>query len=243
MKIFIVALLLIVSGRSVAQTIVDKTYPYSPGQTITMKFDYPELITVTTWDKNEIVIHGSVDINAGENDHAFLLTNVVNGNVVTIRNEIADFDHLPKRITIRDGAKKIVFHSNEDVIKYEHDAGRHFQSKSYGVDIDIRLEIKIPRNVATRIESVYGMVEVKNFIGPLTVESTYGGVDAAVTESATGELSAETNYGEIYTNLRARFSSKTADQNFHTYVSAKPGSGPAYAFASRYGNVYIRKSD
>jgi len=238
-----IALLSCVVSRSVAQTTINKTFSYAPGQTIAMHFDYPELIVVSTWEKNEISVQGTVRINEGENDDAFLLTNVTKDNVVTIQNEIKDLDRIPKLITITDGAKKVVFHTNEDLKKYERDAGRHFQSKSYGVEFDIRLEIKVPRNVATRIESVYGMVEIKNFTGPLVVESTYGGVDAALPESATGELSAETNYGEIYTNFNTRFGGKVTDQNFYTYVSARPGTGPTYNFVSRYGNVYIRKSE
>jgi hypothetical protein len=114
---------------------------------------------------------------------------------------------------------------------------------SWGADMDIKLEIKVPRNVETRIESVYGMVEISNFAGPLTVEATYGGVDVAVAERSTGEIVAETNYGEIYSNLEVKFSGEpNRNKDFHTYVTAKPGSGPSYSFESKYGNVYLRKA-
>jgi hypothetical protein len=86
------------------------------------------------------------------------------------------------------------------------------------------------------------MVEVKSFSGPLVVEATYGGVDVALTEKAIGEITAETNYGEIFTNLDTRFGGDKTDRDFHTYVSAKPGSGPKYSLESQYGNVYIRKA-
>ena len=114
---------------------------------------------------------------------------------------------------------------------------------STGVDMEIILEIKVPRNVNTRVESVYGMVEIKDFTGPLDVEATYGGVDAALMERSAGIITAETNYGEIYTNLDAKFGSEKTHGDFHTNVSAKPGSGPAYSFESKYGNVYIRKAN
>jgi hypothetical protein len=75
------------------------------------------------------------------------------------------------------------------------------------------------------------------------LESTYGGVDAAVTEKAAGEITAETNYGEIFTNLDTKFGGpESRNKDFHTYVTAKPGSGPHYSFESKYGNVYIRKA-
>jgi hypothetical protein len=78
----------------------------------------------------------------------------------------------------------------------------------------------------------------------LTVEAKYGGVDAALNERMVGELLAETNYGQIYSNLDTEFGGDVLSQrDFHTIVSAKPGSGPRYDFESKYGNVYLRKEN
>jgi hypothetical protein len=83
---------------------------------------------------------------------------------------------------------------------------------------------------------------VRDFNGPLKVDATYGGIDAAVAEKTTGELTAKTNYGQIYSNLEVKFGGpEMREENFHTFVSAKPGTGPSYAFDSKYGNVYLRK--
>ena len=136
-----------------------------------------------------------------------------------------------------------MFANKEELRKYQQQHGTTYQNMSWGVDIEIQLEIKVPRGTETRLESVYGMVEVKDFSGPLIVEATYGGVDAALTEKAAGEITAETNYGEIYSNLDVKFGGDgQSSRDFHTFVSAKPGSGPRYAFESKYGNVYLRKA-
>lgn len=244
MKTGIIIILCVGSLRSFCQTVIDKMIPVSPSQKIVMHFDYPPLIRITTWDKNQISIHGTVNINNGENDDAFELTNTTAGEIVTIRNEIKNMQSIPKRITVTDGASKIVFRDNEELKKYQRDHGKIFNTRTCGVDMDIVLEIKVPRNVETHIESVYGMVEIKDFSGPLTAEATYGGIDAALIETATGELSAETNFGEVFTNFTTKFSGQKNDQHdFHTYVSAKPGNGPHYSFIAKYGNVYIRKSE
>jgi hypothetical protein len=237
--VWIVALAL--PAKDFAQTPINKTIPVKSGQNIVMHFDYPKLVRVSTWDKNEISIQGTVTINFGENDDAFVLENTESGSQVNINSHINNLKGLPKTYTIiEDGGKKIMFKDRNEMKKYQAQNGGGFSSMSTGTDIDIDLEIKVPRNFDTRIESVYGMVEIKNFTGPLTVEATYGGVDAALPENAVGELTAETNYGQIYTNLNVKFSS-TEDRAFHTYVMAKPGSGPRYSFESKYGNVYLRK--
>jgi hypothetical protein len=240
MKAAAVILISLFTGALAAQTPVNKNYPVSAGQKISLRFDYPELVKISTWDKNEISITGSVSINGGENDDAFELLQSISGNNIAIENKIRNMKELPHRITIVRDGEKITFKSKTDYEKYCETNGRNFNQRSEGVDMDILLEIKVPKNIEVKLESVYGMVEVKNYTGPLTVEATYGGVDVTVPEKVTGELTAETNYGQIYSNLDLKFSGSEFE-DFHTYVSAKLGNGPRYNFESKYGNVYLRK--
>ena len=237
-------LALAIPAKHYAQTALNKTVAVRSGQTIDMHFDYPELVRVSTWDGNEVSIQGQVSINGGENDDAFVLENDVQGNVVRVSGEIRGIKDLPQRITVTRDGQKMMFRDKAEWRKYQAEHGRGYNSVSWGPDIDITLEIRVPRNVATRITSVYGMVEVVNFSGPLTVEATYGGVDASLNERSVGEIKAETNFGEIYSNLDARFEGdKVTNKDFYTFVSARPGQGPPYSFESKYGNVYLRKAN
>lgn len=241
MKTLIVIFISLFTGALVAQTPVNKSYPVSSGQKISFRFDYPELVKISTWDKNEISIQGLVIINGGESDDAFALTQSVSGNTIRIENEIRNLKELPQRITIRRGAEKITFKTKADYRKYCEEHGKDFNTTNWGVDMEIVLEIKVPKSMETQLESIYGMVEVKNFQGPLSVDATYGGVDVAVQEKTTGELIAETGYGQIYTNLDMKFTGSEFE-DFHTVVKVKPGTGPRYSFESKYGNVYLRKA-
>jgi hypothetical protein len=240
MKSPFIIILCLFSGALAAQTPVNKNYPVSAGQKISLRFDYPELVKISTWDKNEVSITGTVNINGGENDDAFELFQSTSGNMIDIESKIRNLKELPHRITVVNKGEKITFKTKADYQKYCEENGLNFNVRSEGVDMDILLEVKVPKNTEVKLESVYGVVEVKNFNGPLTVEATYGGVDVTVQEKTTGELIAETNYGQIYTNLDLKFSGSEFE-DFHTYVSARPGSGPRYLFESKYGNVYLRK--
>lgn len=244
-EIFVIAMVMFVPIKDYGQTPVNKVIPVTAGQKISMHFDYPELVRVSTWDKNEISIQGTVSINVGENDDAFELTTSTSGDIISIKSIIKDMKNLPHRITIVDGAQKIVFRNKEELKKYKEEHGlTNYNHMSYGLEMDILLEIKVPRNVDTNVEAVYGMVEIKDYSGPLTVNATYGGVDAALTERSIGQITAETNHGEIYSNLDTKFTGEASRQgDFHTYVSAKPGSGPTYNFDSKFGNVYLRKAN
>ena len=236
---FLIMILLGVGQALLAQTPINKSFPVQAGQKIDLYFDHPELIKVSTWDKNEVAITGDVSINSGENDDAFGLTSSTNGGVLNIRGEMINLKSLPQRITIHRDGQKITFKTKEDYKKYVAESGKDYNMMSTGVEVDITLEIKVPRNVVTTVRSIYGMVEVRSFEGPIDVASTYGGVDASLNAKATGELSAETNYGTIYSNLDVKFVGE--EKNFHVFVTAKPGAGPKQTFESKYGNVYLRK--
>lgn len=240
MRSLIFILVTFIMGSLVAQTQVTKKFATSSGQKILFRFDYPELIKVITWEKNEISVTGKVSINGGGNDDAFELIQSLSGNTVIVESRIKDLKHLPHRFTIKRGEEKITFKTKDDFEKYKQEHGGDFKYTSQGVDIDITLEIKVPRNMETKIEATYGMVEIRDFTGPLTVDATYGGVDVVVQAKTTGELVAETGYGQIYSNLDLNFSGGEFE-DFHTQVSLKPGIGPRYSFESKYGNVYLRK--
>jgi hypothetical protein len=242
-RILLLIIVFTIPLEDYAQTRVNRSVAVQAGQSIQMHFDYPKLIRVTTWDKNEVSILGDVSINGGENDDAFVLENTVSGKVIKISSEIKDIKNLPQRITITRDGQKIMFSDKESFNKYKAEHGGGYNSMSWGPHIEIELEIKVPRNTQTHITSVYGMVEVKDFTGPLAVEATYGGVDAALAERSVGELTAETNYGQIYSNLDTRFGGEqVTNKDFYTLVKARPGSGPKYNFESTYGNVYLRKA-
>jgi hypothetical protein len=242
MKTLLTSAALMVAIVASAQTAINKIIPVTSGQILRLKFDYPSPVKISTWDKNEIAITGTVSINNGEQDDKFQLDVKTSGNTIYVRNEIKDMESIPQRITIREGDTKIVFKNKADWRRYQEEHGQS-NNVNMGIDMDITIEIKVPRNMETDLECVYGLVEVKEFIGPLSVRATYGGVDASLTEKNVGELVAETNYGNIYSNLDMDVNKDNArEEDFHILVRANLGTGPNYRFESPYGNVYLRKS-
>lgn len=242
MRTFITTALLCVAIAASAQTAIDKKIPVTKGQTIRMKFDYPSPVKISTWEGNEIQIKGTVSINGGEHDDHFKINVKNSSNTIVITNEITDMDRIPHRITVYEGEKRIVFRNRGEWQKYQEEHGKS-NNVNMGIDMKVTLEIKVPRNIETDVECVYGIVEIPEFTGPLTVQATYGGVDASLNERNVGELIAETNYGNIYSNLDMKVSQDNArEEDFHTLVKANLGTGPRYRFESPYGNVYLRKS-
>jgi hypothetical protein len=242
-SLFVILTFVIATFNLHAQTRIEKSFAVQPDQKIFMHFDYPKLIKVTTWQSNEILVQGSVTINNGENDESFELSVASEGKRISVSNTIKDFDRLPRRITVVENGQKLSFKSKAEYKAYAKGKPRQYEMYSENVDMEIELSIKVPANTETHIESIYGMVEVTSFNGALTVNATYGGTDVAIQQESVGQLTASTNYGEIFSNLTSKFdNNQVYEENFHTEVSTKLGKGPTYKLESQYGNVYLRRA-
>ncbi|WP_139418906.1 DUF4097 family beta strand repeat-containing protein [Chryseobacterium mulctrae] len=230
----------LVFGLTAAQTTINKSFSTDKNQKISLKFDYPELIKISTWDKPEVQILGTVNINENESNEAFQIKESKEGNSLIIEGKIAEMKSIPRRIKVEKDNKKLIFKTLEEYQKYCKENNVTFNSMNNGVDVDIKLEIKVPKALMTQIESQYGLVEVKDFGGTINVNAIYGGIDATVLDKNVGKLSAETHFGQIYSNLDTKFTGKDSD-DFRTLVTATFGNGPQYNLESKYGNIYLRK--
>lgn len=237
MKIYFIGICCALSISTYAQTTTSRSYPTQAGQKINLNFDYP-VVKVSTWEKSEVSVIAHVKINDDEDDSAFVLEEqTINGTMV-ISDHIKDMDKLPRRYTIVRNGKKTVYKSKAEYLEAGKGSG---VEKSYdGSDIDIVLEIKVPEHAVTVIKSIYGIVEITNFNASVTIDATYGGIDASIMAERTGKLQATTSYGQILTNLNLRLTDHTDHDFFHS-ITAEPGKGPAYNFTSTYGKIYLRK--
>jgi hypothetical protein len=220
-----------------AQTTINKLYPAQTSQQIKLKFDYP-VVKVSTWEKNEVSVIAHITINDGENDSAFVLEEQMTNDVMVISDHIKDMDKLPRRYTVVRNGKKTIYKSRPEYLEASKEGG---VEKSYeGLDMEIILEIKVPEHSVTDVRAIYGIVELTGFNAPVTINATYGGIDASITPELTGKLQVTTSYGEILTNLDLRLTDHT-DRDFFHSITAEPGKGPAYQLTSDYGKIYLRK--
>ncbi|MVN92651.1 hypothetical protein [Mucilaginibacter aquatilis] len=229
---------LTVANVAGAQTIINKSYPIKKGQPLELKFDYP-VVKITTWEKNEVAVIAKVNINDGENDDAFTLSDRINNGALQISNKLTDLDKLPHRYTVQEAGKKIVFKTEADFKAYKSKMGV-IRSYSNGVDMDVSIEVKVPVNTPTTVKATYGMVQLVNCNTPIVVDAVYGGIDATLNKAQVGQIKATTSYGHIFSNLDLVLTDNTK-RDFFTSITAQPGKGPAYDLKSTYGKIYMRK--
>src|SRR5882672_2764898 len=113
MKTISFILLAISSGLSAfPQTAVEKSFPVQSAKELSLEFDHPD-INIQTWDKNEVMIKGTVSINNGENDSAFELQTSNDGGLLRISSFIKDKENLPRHITIKKGEQEYFFKAKD----------------------------------------------------------------------------------------------------------------------------------
>jgi hypothetical protein len=241
-------LFLCLLAESGAQTKIEKTIPWKSGVQLQIDFDHPD-IKIHTWDKNEVTVTGTASINRGENDDAFELLVEETPGTVKISSRLKDKENIPQRITIKKGDQEFYFkakdYNDPEVQKFLEENGHQYSYMSHGIIREIKLEIFVPKGTVTSVVAKFGLVEITNFDGPLTVDAKFGKIDASVPVQRIGELSARTRHGEILTNLDVKFdqSPLVSKRDHWTEITAKPGKGPYYRFESKFGNVYLRKPE
>ncbi len=225
-----------------SQQKISKNYTVKPGEQISLYFDYPKMIKVSSWDKNEVSIVATVSSENGENSEAFTLRDSLVNNTLSIRNRI-DWEKIPSQYFVVANGIKTSFPSKQDFENYKKENSERLPNASFYSQRDfvVHLEIKVPSTVFSNIKSIYGMVELVDFKSPSNIEATYGGIDASMNESQIGKIKLTNRYGKIYSNLQLTATEKK-DSNFFTSITAEPGKGPSYDLSSSYGNIYLRKS-
>lgn len=224
---------------ALSQTKVTKSYPVKNGQSVQFHFDYPKIVRISSWDKNEISVEATVNINEGQNNAAFSLEDNITDGKIEISNKL-DTKQIPNTYYVVEKGIKTKFKSQEDWDNYRKNNGTQSGVSMYSQqDIQITIDIKVPANINTDIASVYGMVELKDFNGPIKVDARYGGVDASLNEAKIGKIKLTNHFGKIYTNLSLKPTEQT-EKNFFTSITASPGKGPDYDLSSNYGNIYLR---
>ena len=223
-----------------SQTKVTKRYPVQNNQEIELKFDYPKIVRISTWDKNEIEINATVNINDGANNDAFTLVQNTSGGKVSISNKI-NMDQIPETFYIMEKGVKTKFNSKKDMDAYKVQDSRSAISYYSQKGIEVTLEIKVPASILTTVKSVYGMIELADFNGSVIAEATYGGIDARLNKERIGKIKLTNRFGKIFSDLQLKPTAQT-DQNFYTSITASPGKGPSYDISASYGNIYIRNS-
>ncbi len=229
-------------GAIAQEKITSENFDASKVERIDFQFKYPELVKINTWDKKEVKIEANVYINDGENNDDFKLKSKIRNGALVIESEIENLSSYRNYTMNRDkdrGRGGVTISKNGSTISRNGRWGRN------SVTVSVILTVTVPAGMEVDMIAQYGMVEVLSNASPLKIDAKYGGVDVVVDETSNLEISASTQWGQIYHNLDAKLRAKGdgfPGKWMRTEASLNRGTRKLQV-ESQYGNVYLRKNN
>ena len=239
-----------------AQTKINKTIAADGISTAELNFEYAD-VTIKTWDKNEIQITGTVNINSGQDDDAFDMDIKDRNGKLSISTSV-DTESLNFNIKSRKKTKTITINEDDTV---------YYGSYSNSNKIENTLVIMLPKDIVLKSSSIYGGTIIEGFTKSIKIDNTYGPVDAiskdisdvnlinirsiyapvdiSLPSTAKADLELNTEYGSIYSdmdmeiNVTRDISKKLFGERIQSTLN---GGGIRIKLESNYSKIYIRES-
>jgi hypothetical protein len=230
MRQFLSLLLLVVAaaGSQVAsaQKIIEKTANLAAGQRVFLNLKQASNIRIRAGAAGKMTLKATVNINSNRLNDALQLAVEPSSEELKVT---ADFD----KEMLRQAQPGDCPNSKGD------------RNMWYGQQVcdDITYEITLPADVALRVYSYSGNVDIAGLTGAIEAKSLSGFVDVAWPPTQGAELALKTITGEVYTDQDIAFSTdrrKNPTVGYQLRGTLK-GSGPLVKLESISNDVYFRK--
>ena len=225
-SIFLLTLVAFFYASGYSQRIVEKSIQLSSGQEISLDFEFADDIIIKPWEKNEIYVKASVNINDNENNDLFELDVKESSAGVLLTSKIKNLKNL---------------WNNRSVIIGEEEA---YRFDGGCISIIISFEVYLPGDFPLEIETISGDIEIDTYTGSLDIETVSGFIDLGLPEDLKANICLETVTGEMFSNLNFDPKSKYGDLDqigggdIKTTIN---GGGIRIDLETVSGDIYLRK--
>ena len=244
---FILLLMLAACGiqSAWAQKIIEKSTNVATGQRVYLDLRQASSIRIRAGASGKMTLRASVSINQNKLNDALLLTTEQTGEVLKLTSE---FDkEMLRQAQPGDCPNSGAHHGNmyisNDQKGKKGDVSDHDGRDNYQVCALIDYEITVPADVALRVNTFSGNIDIVGLTGTIEAKSLSGFVDVTWPPTKGAELSLKTITGEVYTDQDIAFSTPRKDNPIVGYQlhGTLSGSGPLVKLESISNDVYFRK--
>ncbi|TVZ55947.1 putative adhesin [Lutibacter sp. Hel_I_33_5] len=237
---FLLGLLLTFSNL-VAQKKVTENSKASGINEVYVHVKFAEKIVVKNWDKNEVAVEATVNLNDNKDNDFFSLKADKIGGTYTVKSDYGKFFKRHKNsVTIT--------HNGSDCNSYNNCSNHN--------EIEVNYVIYVPENMELKVKSISGTVDALSYNGKLTLDlisgnitvkkhsntmylkTISGDIDVVVSDA---EFKAETVTGTVYSDLDIDFS-KNKKRSYGSKVFGTVKKGTAnLKLKTVSGDIFLRK--
>ena len=203
----------LLTGIIHAQTIIEKQFDFSEKESVTLDIQIADSIKVIPWDKNEVTLWASVNVNDNKDNDHYKWT----------------FDNSGKQVRISSAM--------DDYLKKSPSSGNCCCN-----NIRVYCELHIPADARLSIETINGDLILTRNTKELHAKTISGFIDLTAPGNLKADMDFKTITGTVYTNfaLNTGASKRAAITNFSTSLN---GGGNPINLETISGNIYFRKVD
>lgn len=230
-------LLLLALGHCIAyaqnQKIIEKRLPFSKTQAVNLNLRFANDIKVQYWDKAEVYVKISAEINSGKLNDALVVTTNSTAQDLSLK---IDFDNE----MLKKGRPEDCPDSKE--------ARRSSWSRNgqeYYVCSTINYEVFLPKQAEVSLETINGNIWINSVAGNLNAKTISGFVELNWPKGKGGNIGMKTITGEVYSDLDIAFTTKRQKNPIVGYLLEGKvyGGGPEVHLESISNNVYVRNKN
>ncbi len=209
--------------------IVEDRISVSKGETVDLDFDFADEINIKTWNKDEVFVKVSVNINDNEDNDAFELLSGKSGSGVKITSEIKNMEDL---------------HKESYTIKKDEDGDYYINNCN--LSLELFFEVFIPEDVKLNIHTISGDIIITGFENEMHINTISGFIDLSLNARKKAEIEMSTISGEAFTNLDLKFPEYESGMHHvcgQVIDATLNGGGTAINLETISGNIYLRKAN
>jgi hypothetical protein len=215
---------LILPGR--AQKVIEKHMDFSAGGLISMDFQVSDSIHIVTWNKNEVYIRSSINVNDNQDNEAYRMNFDQSGKGVMIRG----------KLKLEEGRGCRTFDNGDTSDKRRGNCCCCCRS-------EIIHEVYIPEDADFSVETINANIVITGKTGAVRAHSISGFIDLAVAPGRAGSLDMRTITGTMYSNYDLPSDTHRPRHVGGGSVSAElnGGKGKRIELETISGDIFFRK--
>jgi hypothetical protein len=214
-KISILLLLCTSFMFSHAQTKVEKHFDFSQKKFLLMNIQIADSIQIVTWNKNEVYLNASVNVNDNKDNDDY-------------------------KFSFNDQGSSIEIHSKFDVSKEKKSKNNcccNYESR-------ITCVVYIPENADFSVETISGNIIIKGKTSEIKAHTISGYIDLAVAPESRADLKMSTISGTMYTDFELQEKQRNlrhvGGSSINTELNG--GGGKRIDLKTISGDIFFRKA-
>jgi len=205
-----------------AQKVVEKHIPFSQGKLISMNFQISDSIRIITWNKNEVYLKSSIDVDENKYNDNYLMTFGETENNINISGKL-EFEK---------GKGPCQGNRNGDC------------NCNCSCQTTIYHDVYVPENADISVETINGNIILTGKIAGIRAYTISGYIDLAISPERKADLMLGTISGTLYSNVdfpvEAGKLRRVGGNSVTTRLNG--GGGKPIELKTISGNIFLRKA-